>query len=288
MSAGTRTGAPELPARVAPESEPPARFRDLVAAEWLKLWSLRSTPWLLALIAVAVVAVNANGAATESANFHSSGGAPDPFTEFRAVRAVVSDIGVLLVMLTAASVGTLAVAGEYATGSARATFAAVPARRHVVAAKAVVVTAVMLAYGAALVGTSFAVTQSILAEHHIDAALYDSGVLRALAASVLMAPVCGLVGMAVGALVRGTASALVTVVIVLILLPMAFDDDKASWSTALDHAQPLSAWERLVMVGPPPGWGWSTAGFAEAWTVFALWAAISAAVAVVAVDRRDV
>ncbi len=36
------------------------RFRDLLAAEWGKLWSLRSTPWMLLLTVLGVVAINAD------------------------------------------------------------------------------------------------------------------------------------------------------------------------------------------------------------------------------------
>lgn len=34
---------------------PPARFRDLLASEWIKMRSLRSTPWTIALTVLFVV-----------------------------------------------------------------------------------------------------------------------------------------------------------------------------------------------------------------------------------------
>lgn len=314
MSAASRSAAREAaPTRRPPTDEPPVRFRDLVAAEWIKLWSLRSTPWLLAVIAAAVIAVNADGAMTEIANFRSTTQppdtmqppdvlpppdsaqppdtspppAPDAFTAFRAIRAIFGDVAVLLVVLTGGSVGALAVAGEYATGTARTTFTAVPDRRAVVAAKAVVVTAVMLAYGTALVATSFAVTQAILAGEGIGVTPETPGAARAVAVSAVMPPVCALVGMALGALLRGVAGTLMAIMVVLILAPMFLDDD-ARWSAAVDHAQPVSAWERLVMVGPAPGSGWSTAGFAQSWAVLAAWAVVALAVALVAVHHKDV
>lgn len=283
MSTASRAVRPAF----VPAEEPPAGFGDLVAAEWIKLWSLRSTRWLLAVIAVAVLAANANGAMTEAADFRSTAQSPDAYTAFRAIRAIFIDVAVLLVMLTAGSVGALAVVGEYATGTARTTFAAVPNRRAVVAAKAVVVTAVMLAYGALLVGVSFAVTQAILAGEGLDVTPGTAGVWRAMAASVLMAPVCALVGMAIGALVRGIGGTLMATAVLLILVPMVFDDE-SGWTAAVDHAQPVRAWDRLVMVGPAPGTGWSTAGFAQAWAVLGVWAVLAFTVAVAAVHRRDV
>lgn len=155
------------------------------------------------------------------------------------------------------------------------------------AAKAVVVTAVTLAYAAALVGVSFAVTQAILADEGLDVTPRTAGAARAAAATVLTAPVCALAGMAIGALLRGIAGTLVTTMIVLILVPMFVDDD-ARWSAATSHAQPIRAWDRLTMVGPAPGTGWSTAGIAQSWTVLATWAALSLTIAVTAVHRRDI
>lgn len=43
-------------------AESRARFRDLVAAEWIKLWSLRSTYWVLGLGALVVIGINVNSA----------------------------------------------------------------------------------------------------------------------------------------------------------------------------------------------------------------------------------
>lgn len=55
-TAGTGTGA-----RV--------RFGDLVAAEWIKLWSLRSTCWGLAVTALIVVGTNVNSAISDMNNW---------------------------------------------------------------------------------------------------------------------------------------------------------------------------------------------------------------------------
>jgi hypothetical protein len=41
-------------------AQPPARFRDLIAAEWIKIRSLRSTFWTLAVTALVVIAAAVN------------------------------------------------------------------------------------------------------------------------------------------------------------------------------------------------------------------------------------
>ena len=64
MSTLTTVRHADRPRRAA---EPRARFRDLVAAEWIKLRSLRSTYWVLALSALVVIAFNVNAACDHTA-----------------------------------------------------------------------------------------------------------------------------------------------------------------------------------------------------------------------------
>lgn len=42
-----------------PVTGPPARFRDLLASEWIKMRSLRSTPWTIALTVLFVIGSSA-------------------------------------------------------------------------------------------------------------------------------------------------------------------------------------------------------------------------------------
>lgn len=55
----------------APVAEPPARFRDLLASEWIKMRSLRSTPWTLALTALFVIGSAAVAALAEINNLRT-------------------------------------------------------------------------------------------------------------------------------------------------------------------------------------------------------------------------
>jgi hypothetical protein len=124
-------------------------------------------------------------------------------------------------MVVTGSVGAIAVSGEYTSGLIRTTFAAVPDRRAMTAAKVTVMAVVMSALGAVVAGTSFGVTQAILRDHR-GLSLGAPGALRAVAASALLAPLCALVGMALGAVVRHAAGTVVTVVGVLLLFPTLF------------------------------------------------------------------
>lgn len=217
------------PARMT-DDEPRARFRDLLAAEWLKTWSLRSTSWMYAITALAVIGFNAGtaydhykywyqyddrGRATFIAN-----GSPlmDAFTGNAA----------MVLVLAVAAIGAVSITGEYGTGLIRTTFTAVPARRSVMAAKALVLTAVTTLFGALVALASFVSTQAILSGRDASVTLGHPGALRLVVASALLAPVAALAGLAIGAVIRHTGGAVIGCVVVLLLLPMVLSDHAAS------------------------------------------------------------
>ncbi|MCO5973691.1 hypothetical protein [Actinoallomurus soli] len=283
MTAPARTVRPGVP-------EPPARFRDLLAAEWTKLWSLRSTYWTLLLSGLLVVGLNVNAAVADHHNWpHYDADIRAIFVPIWAMRDAFTQVAGLVLMLAAGSVGAITITGEYGTGLVRTTFAAVPARRSVVAAKLVDVTVVMLGYGALVAGASFWVTQAILSGRHVGMSIGYPGAFQAVAASALLAPVSALVGMGLGAIIRHGAATMVITTAVLLLLPLCFTDHYR-WTADVKHALPASAWGRLIDVG------YGRFGFAvrhpttttEAWIALASWAIAAAAVAVTVVHHRDV
>lgn len=266
--------------------EPRARLRDLLAAEWIKLWALRSTYGSLALIMVSVVGFSANGALADHNNWPGYGA--ERRALFNPLRDAFPEQAYLFVMLAAGSIGALTIVGEYTSGLIRTTFAAVPDRRAVLAAKIVVVTAVMSVVGVIAAATSFGVSQAILSGRDADYGIGDPYALRALAASALLVPVCAIVGMGLGALIRHTAPTIVTTVVVLLLLPTLLTEDRY-WKAVVQHAMPLPAWERLVDIqvdrfglSPYP------ATVTGSWLVYLAWPLVAAAVAMIVVPRRDV
>jgi hypothetical protein len=283
MSPMTKLALPAL-------TEPRARFRDLVAAEWIKLWSLRSTYWVLGVGALVVIGINVNSALSNADRLAHLPPPPDdldPHMRFDPLHTAFVDPAWQIFMVIAGSVGAIAVFGEYTSGLARTTFAAVPDRRAVMLAKAAVVTVVMLVLGTVVSAASFGVTQAILREYG-GLSLGDPGALRAVAAGALLAPLCALVGMAVGALVRHATGTVVTTLVTLLLLPALFQGETYRWVKEIGNAMPLTAWQELV-VNPsiPFSRGAYPVSVTEAWIVFAVWPLLAVAVTVVTVHRRD-
>ncbi len=270
-----------------------ARFTDLLAAEWLKLWSLRSIRWALLATALVVVAMNVNAAWSDYRNWPEySDGLRAGFVPTWAIRDAFTDPAMLVLVLAAGTIGAITLVGEYASGLIRTTFTAVPARRAVMAAKLLVLTPVMAAYGTVLSLASFWLTQAVLSGRDAGLSFGYPGVWRALAVSALLPAVCAVVGLGIGALVRHAATTVAATVAVLLLLPMLFSPDRP-WTAFLHHALPLMAWERLtdltdygpLYLGPPVDHPATVGG---SWLALAAWPLTAAALALWIVDRRDV
>ncbi|WP_405427757.1 ABC transporter permease [Streptomyces erythrochromogenes] len=266
--------------------EPRARFSDLVAAEWIKLRSLRSTWIAYGAAALAVIAFNA-GTAYDTYNYWPERSAADRADYVRAgipLQEAFTANAAMVMMLALGALGAVAIIGEYSTGTIRTTFAAVPARRSVMAAKTVVVTAFATVFGSIVAVASFGLTQTILDGRDAGISISYPGALRVVVASALLAPVCAVVGMAIGSVIRHTSATMIASVAVILVLPIVFTDGR-HWSAVAGHATLYQAWLRLVEIGSPrTDFPWTAGG---AWTVYAVWALTAAVLAVTSAQRRD-
>ncbi|MEU9508182.1 hypothetical protein AB0D32_18120 [Micromonospora sp. NPDC048170] len=270
-------------------TDAPARFRDLLAAEWIKLWSLRSTLWTLPLVFLFVVGVSVNASLADHRNWPAyPAERREMFRMYGPVRDAFPEAGYLLLILASATIGALTIVGEHQSGLIRATFAAVPDRRAVVAAKAAVLAGVMLLLGTVTAATSFWVSQAILADRDAGWSIGEPGVLRAVVASAVLVPVCALVGMGLGAVTRHAAAAVFAATTVLVLAPLVVDSDEHRWIAELYNALPLAAWLRLIEVHPDivnrdP----YPATVTGSWLTLATWSLAAILTAVTLTHRRD-
>ena len=173
-------------------------FPQAARMEWIKLRSLRSTWWVLALtvagavgIAVAV-GVNTEDAAADLTNNALAG----------------ISLGLLLVGV----LGVLAMTGEHSSGMIRATLAAVPNRPLVLAAKAAVFGAVALAAGEAAAFIAFLAGGAALPAGVPAPTLGQPGVLRAVVLGGAGYCLIGLLGVGLGAVIRHTPAAIAVLV----------------------------------------------------------------------------
>ncbi|MGW6704920.1 ABC transporter permease [Streptomyces sp. NPDC054956] len=287
-STSTSMSGPGLSERT---SGPAAGFTDLLAAEWIKMRSLRSTYWVLALSAVVAIAINVNAVHSDLPYIDQPHPSPEglpPFKYdplFHGLGSIAADV----MALAAAAFGAITVFGEYSTGMIRTTFAAVPDRRAVITAKLALVASITLVLGAIVSVTSFFTTNAMLASRHVGLSIHDPGCLRAVTAYALVVPVCALIGMAFGAVLRHATASIVAVVGVLFILPMFFGGERYRFLKEIGNHLPLTAQSRLALnpdsyttLGTYPG------TITGSWIALAAWALVSAAVTVSVVRRRDV
>ncbi|MCX5210423.1 ABC transporter permease [Kitasatospora sp. NBC_00240] len=283
---GRATGR-DLAPRTAAGTAPPVRFGDLVAAEWIKIRSLRSTPWLLGL--VVLVAVGAAGLVSFADYDAIPGRDPgSPWEPTFALHDAFPPEGYLMLMLAAGSLGAIAVVSEYGSGLIRTTTVAVPARGSVILAKAAVQLLLWTVVGAVTVTCSYLLSWSILDGRDAGIAITAPGAPTALAATVLLGPVCALVGLGLGTLIRHAATTVLAGVLVLLILPTLILPANNRSTVDLNHMLVLSAWQRLTRTWGSPSAVDHYASYAGSWTVYALWPLVAVALALVVVRRRDV
>lgn len=170
------------------------RFRHVAAMEWIKLRTLRSSWWTLAIAVAGAVAIGvAVGRGTKNA-------AGDLTNNALA--------GLVPGLLLAGVLGVLTMTSEYSSGTIRATLAAVPGRSLVLAAKAAVFGAVTLAAGEAAAFASFFASGAMLPAGIAAPALGQPGVLRAVLLSGTSFCLIGLLGLGLGAIIRHSPAAI--------------------------------------------------------------------------------
>jgi hypothetical protein len=166
--------------------------------EWIKMRSLRSTWWTLAITVAGAVAIGA----TVGVNTRNAAG--DLTNNALA--------GVVPGLLLAGVLGVLTMTGEYTSGMIRATLAAVPRRPRLLGAKAAVFAVVMLVTGEIATFISF-YAGGLALQHGIAApTLGQPGVLRAVILSGASFCLVGLLGLGLGAIIRNTAVAVTVLV----------------------------------------------------------------------------
>ena len=188
--------APAPPAPLAPASAP-VRFGRLLASEWTKIRSVRSTVASLGLLVVLTLGFTALLTSLTVSQWSKA----EPSQQRQIIADPVSTIlgsGFQLSQLTICVLGVLVIASEYATGMIRASLLAVPHRVPMLAAKSVVFAVLVFIVGELVAFPSFFIGAAIL-HGKAPVALGDPGVLRAVIGSGLYLAVLGLFALAVAA-----------------------------------------------------------------------------------------
>jgi ABC-2 type transport system permease protein len=252
-------------------------------AEWTKLTALRSTWWsLFALLALTMLLtlLITTGSQTSGCG---GGDQCEGMLE-------LSLAGVYLGQMAVVTLGVLAISSEYTSGLIRTTFAATPRRHAVLAAKAAVVAALVLAVGLLAAVLAYAVGMPLLRGNGFIAANGYPGyswttAVRGIGGTGVYLAGLALFSLGFGAIMRSTAAAISTVLallwvplIVVSLIPMETGLKLARWCPMFAGLAIQNTVQRVDTIPISPG-----AGLA----LFCAYAAAALGIGFWLVSKRD-
>ncbi|MFE6055924.1 ABC transporter permease [Kitasatospora sp. NPDC056446] len=272
------TAAADLrPARPAYKVTPARVLR----AEWAKLWSLRSTWITLGLAGLFLVAFGLIAAFQFKSRINSGRPMDRDFADASALS--LSLFGTNFAQLALGVLGVLVAAGEYSTGMIRSTLAAVPRRLPVLWSKAAVYGLIALVLGTVGVFATFLADSGILSGTRAAMTLSDTGVVRGLFGAGLYLALVGVIGVALGALLRSVAGGIAVLVATLMLIPGLTSLLPTSWQSHISPYLPSHAGEAMFALHHDTTTLSPTAGLA----VFLGWTVLALAAAAVRLVRTD-
>jgi len=201
----------------------------VIASEWVKFRSLRSTWWsvgaaLLVSVGLGILFSELRG--NDIANGHG----------FEADQTALSLRGFFLAQLAIGVLGVLFITGEYGTGMIRATLSAEPRRYRVWVGKIVTVAGVIFVISLAASFAAFLGGQAVLSQFHVEAriltpkgvidfqqlgvSLGHAGSLRAVFGAALYMVGVALLGLGCGFAIRNTGGAIAALFGLLLVLPL--------------------------------------------------------------------
>jgi ABC-2 type transport system permease protein len=249
----------------------------VVASEWIKFRSLRSTWFSLAFVLLAAIGLGVLVAGLRGNDIAQHGGISDIDA------TAVSLRGIFLAQLAVGVLGVLMITGEYSTGMIRASLSAVPRRAPVLSAKLIVYAAAVFVAGTATSLVAFLGGQAALGVNHLGVSLSAPGAARAVLGGGLYLVVVGLLGLGCGFALRNTGGAIATLFGLLLVLPILAQALPNSWQQHMNKYLPMQAGSSIMDTrhGPDTLGPWTGLG------VFALYAAAALVVGLVVLRRRD-
>ncbi|MEY9935132.1 ABC-2 type transport system permease protein [Catenulispora sp. GP43] len=273
---------PDTPPVLAIENRGGAAFPRLLAMEWTKLRSVRSTVWSLLAFVILTLGLSALLTWLQVNQWDKL----DPSQQESYRRDATGNIlgsGFVLGQLAICVLGAMVITTEYSTGMIRASLLAAPKRTPMLAAKVVVFAVVTFVIGEIVAFGAFFIAAPII-HSKVPVSLGDKGVLRALFGAGLYLMMLGLFALAIGALLRQTAAAITGVIaFVEVLAPLA-QLLPGSWGKHVHAYLPTEAGHLVAQTVPGKN------DLLSAWQgfgVFTLWTVLLLVVAGWLLKRRD-
>jgi ABC-2 type transport system permease protein len=275
MSGTATLATPQVPPRTSVTEQHPVTFARVVHSEWIKFRTLRSS-WLVLLAAVAaLIVIGVLIGYNTGKNFATL--APEDAAPSGSLQ------GYYLGQLLIGVLGVLFVSGEYTTGMIRSSLAAVPRRVPVLAAKAVVFGTVSLVAMIPAAVLAFIGAQRFLSHYGHGSSWSDPTVVRVVIGTGVYLALIGLLGGALGWIVRSTPGGISTLVGILLVVPVLLRVLPGAWAKDVAKYLPGEGGASFVSSVHAPD-------TLTPWTgllVLVIWVLGALAVAAVLLKRRD-
>lgn len=211
----------------------------VIKSEWTKFRSLRST--LITLVVSVILTIGLGTLISAVTASHWSQSSPGDRADFNAV--VTSLDGIRFSQLAVGVLGVLLISGEYATGMIRASLTAVPKRLPVLWAKLSVFTGVVGIISIISTFIAFFLGQAMLSSQHLQVTISSPDALRMVAGAGIYVLLVGLIGMALGGLMRNTAAGISSLVALFFVIPPILNLLPKSWANNIGPYLPSNAGE---------------------------------------------
>ncbi|MCW2540181.1 MAG: transporter permease [Frankiales bacterium] len=250
----------------------------VIKSEWTKFRSLRSTKIILLVSIILTIGVSALICAVTAS--HWTRLEPGDRASFNAVASSLN--GILISQLAVGVLGVLLISGEYATGMIRASLTAAPKRLPVLWGKIAVFAGVVGTASIVSTFVSFFLGQALLTGHNLRVGISSPGALRMVIAAGVYLLLVGIIGMALGCLLRNTAAGISSLVALFFVIPPILGLLPKSWSDKIGPYLPANAGEAF--------WGHPEGSHLSPWVglaVLCAWTAVAVALAAVRLTRYD-
>lgn len=185
----------------------------LVAAEWTKLRTVRSTMWTLVATVLVCVGLPLLFSLAVINTPRDQIGPDFDGGQF-------SLLGVFLGQLVIGSLGVLVMSAEYSTGTIRASLTAAPQRVRLLVAKSATFAVVVAVVAFVTTFAAFWSVQALLGTKDLGSSLGTSPHLRMVVGAALYLVAVGLLGLGIATIVRSTAAGISVVVGLLFVVPV--------------------------------------------------------------------
>jgi ABC-2 type transport system permease protein len=240
------TTAPAATTTSSSEHAPHLTFRGTLRSEFIKLFTLRSTFWLILIVVVLSVGI---GLLIATVNPPARPGvAPTPTLGAAAQQAAATTdatVGTRFGELVLAVLGVLVISGEYGTGMIRSTFAAVPKRLPALLGKAIVLGITALVVGLVTIYGTAAIIFPLLPGKKIHPDWGNWHLNESLIGGAIYLALIALIAFSIGAIIRNSAGGIAAALGLVLVLPgvvtLIGGLTQATWVQSIATILPTSA-----------------------------------------------